>query len=427
MKLSSSTKVIRTILLMILSASFTFVLTFLYAKNTLNSQLVQVQKQNDEFSKFSEVRDLIDKNFVGEYDKDALWDFAMKGYVDGLGDKWSHYLTREEYADFVQKQTGTFGGIGIAQQYDDVRKGISVLEVYKDSAAEKAGLLPLDLVTQVNGETVADIGYNNAMSKIQGNVGEPVKLTITRDKDGKTEVKEFSIIREVRRTQTVFPKLLSNKIGYIHLSEFTDDTHLTFKVELDKLVSSGATKLILDLRNNPGGTEKSMIAIINLLMDKKQVIFITKDKNDKEHQEFSDGTGNPIPLLVLVNEHTYSAAEYFAAVVQEYGRGKIVGEPTTGKSYAQVPVPLTDGSGVIVSTLEYFTPKHISLAGAGVTPDVVMGIVASENSTIDFTNNVEGDKYVIRAVSILNPPAPAPAPVQDSADTPVASENSSAE
>jgi len=269
----------------------------------------------------------------------------------------------------------------------------------------------------VNGETVADTGYNNAMSKIQGNVGEPVKLTITRDKDGKTEVKEISVIRELRRTQTVFPKMLSGKIGYIHLSEFTEDTHLTFKVEMDKLISSGAAKLILDLRNNPGGTEKSMIAILNLLMDKKQVIFVTKDKNDKEHQELSDGTGNPIPLLVIVNEHTYSAAEYFAAVMQEYGRAKIVGEPTTGKSYAQVPVPLKDGSGVIISTLEYFTPKHVSLAGTGITPDVVIGAATTMNAAIDFTNNVEGDKYVSRAMTILNPPAP---PVQEapSVDTP---------
>ena len=417
MKLSSSTKVMRTILLMLLAASFTFVVTFLYAKDTFNDQLMQVQQQGDEFTKFSEIRDLITKNFVGEYDRDMLLDFAMKGYVDGLGDKWSHYLTKEEYADFVQKQTGTFGGIGIAQQYDDVRKGISILEVYKDSAAEKAGLLPLDLITQVNGETVADTGYNNAMSKIQGNVGEPVKLTITRDKDGKTEVKEISVIRELRRTQTVFPKMLSGKIGYIHLSEFTEDTHLTFKVEMDKLISSGAAKLILDLRNNPGGTEKSMIAILNLLMDKKQVIFVTKDKNDKEHQELSDGTGNPIPLLVIVNEHTYSAAEYFAAVMQEYGRAKIVGEPTTGKSYAQVPVPLKDGSGVIISTLEYFTPKHVSLAGTGITPDVVIGAATTMNAAIDFTNNVEGDKYVSRAMTILNPPAP---PVQEapSVDTP---------
>ena len=323
--------------------------------------------------KYQEIMDLVDQYFIGGDDLDMTQvnDAMASGIISGLGDRWSYYVSAEDYQSYVNNINNAYVGVGItitAKNDDDGNLvGYEVTNVSAGGSAEEAGVQAGDVLTQVDGIAVSDITLTEVKSMVQGEEGTTVDLTFLRGDDTVSFTVE-------RRALTVIPasgQMLDGNVGYIKIDNFDGGCAQTVIDLVEQLQSEGATSLLFDVRNNPGGLKTELTRLLDYLLP-EGTIFHTINYAGEEEIVTSDADCVDLPMAVLCNGDSYSAAEYFACAIQQYGAGKVIGEQTCGKGYYQVGLQLSDGSCINLSIGKYFTPNGESLIEVGVTPDVVL-------------------------------------------------------
>ena len=307
---------------------------------------------------------LVNSRFVGEYDETQVVDSALSGMVDGLGDRWSYYLTEEEYEAQNQRRTNQYVGIGVTVNYES-EDGLTIVEVTEGGPAEAAGLQSGEVVTAVDGFSLAGEARYEGAERIQGEEGTTVTLEVLGT-DGETRTVE--VTRASLDSDPVTAKMLEGNVGYAALANFYDHSADRLKEEVTRLQEEGAEALVFDMRNNGGGYLSELTEMLDFLLPEGP-IFISRDRAGNEEVTQSDAACVDLPMAVLVNANTYSAAEFFAAELQEQGVAVIVGEPTSGKGYSQQTFALPHGGAMAISTGAYFTGNGTSLIGTGLTLD----------------------------------------------------------
>lgn len=307
---------------------------------------------------------LVNNRFVGEYDETQVVDSALSGMVDGLGDRWSYYLTEEEYAAQNQRRTNRYVGIGVTVNYES-EDGLTIVEATAGGPAEAAGLQSGEVITAVDGFSLTGEARYEGAERIQGEEGTTVTLEI-RGTDGESRTVE--VTRASLDSDPVRAQMLEGNVGYVALANFYDHSADRLSEEVTRLQEEGAQALVFDMRNNGGGYLSELTEMLDFLLPEGP-IFISRDRAGNEEVTQSDAACVDLPMAVLVNANTYSAAEFFAAELQEQGVAVIVGEPTSGKGYSQQTFALPHGGAVAISTGAYFTGNGTSLIGTGLTLD----------------------------------------------------------
>lgn len=342
--------------------------------------------------KLSILNSLIDESYLGDIDKKKLEEGLYEGYIGGLDDPYSVYYDEEETKAFMEATEGEYSGIGaVMTQSKD--SGIIVLtHVYQDSPAMKAGLKDEDILYKVEGKEVTGEDLTDVVSRIRGEKGTKVELTVLRGK--KNEEVTVVAVRDTIETQTVQTKMLEGDIGYMAVSEFDSVTYDQYVKGLDTLEGQGMKGLVVDLRGNPGGNLNTVCDILDLMLPKGLIVY-TQDKNGEKREMTSDEENKfTRPMVVLVNGNSASASEIYAGAIQDYGLGKIVGTQTYGKGVVQQIFDLKDGTCVKLTIAEYYTPKGRNINGKGITPDVEEEYELNEK-------NPETDNQLERAVEEL--------------------------
>ena len=316
-------------------------------------------------SKLDQLEGLIDERFIGEVDRAAIEDAAARAMVDALGDRWSYYLSAQEYQDYKEQMANSYVGIGITIQVTEDGKGYLITKVNEGGPAEAAGLLPGDRMVAVAGQSVLDKDTTETRDLVRGKEGTFVDITVVRDGEEMT----FPVERKQVKTPVATAKLLDNHVGLITIVNFDSRCADETIDAIEEMLDQGADALIFDVRFNPGGYAKELVKVLDYLLPKGDLFRTVNYKGDVS-VDTSDAKCLEIPMAVLVNGSSYSAAEFFAVALSEYEAAVVVGEKTCGKGYYQVTMELDDGSAVGLSIGEYFTPKGENLAGIGITPDV---------------------------------------------------------
>ena len=311
-----------------------------------------------------EALNLVNTLFVGEYDETEVVDAALEGMVSGLGDRWSYYLTADELAAQNQRRTNQYVGIGVTVSYER-EEGLEIQAVTAGGPAEAAGLQAGELITAVDGTSLAGEARYEGANLIQGEEGTSVTLEITGT-DG--SVRTVEVERASIDTDPVESEMLEGDVGYVRLLNFYDNSAQRLEEAVTALQEQGAQALVFDMRDNGGGYLHELTDMLDFLLPEGP-IFISRDRAGNEEITTSDASCVDLPMAVLVNADTYSAAEFFAAELQEQGVAVIVGEPTSGKGYSQQTFTLPHGGAVAISTGAYFTGSGTSLIGTGLTLD----------------------------------------------------------
>ncbi|MHC1749909.1 MAG: S41 family peptidase [Cellulosilyticaceae bacterium] len=317
--------------------------------------------------KLQVIENALGEHYIGDLDREKLEQGIYKGFVSAVGDPYTSYFSPKEFKSFMEKSSGVYAGIGVQMTIDSDENAIVTVEVFKGSPAEKAGMLPQDRIIKAAGKRLTDKDFDLAPTLIKGEPGTKVMVTVFRPSENKTY--DLEITRENVVYPTVDYKMLQNDIGYISVKEFEELTYKQFKASLTELESKHAKGLIIDLRNNPGGLLHITVKMVDELIP-KGVIVSTKDNKGKIITENADDKYTDIPIVVLVNSQSASAAEVLAGALKDHQRAKLVGTTTFGKGIVQSIMPLTDGSALKVTTAQYFTPSGVCIQGKGIEPDV---------------------------------------------------------
>ncbi len=336
--------------------------------------------------KISYISSIINEYYVEDVDVSKLEEGIYDGIVASLNDPYSVYYTPEEMKAVLETTGGTFGGIGVNIQHNLNTGEMTVLSPIAGTPAEKAGLMSGDIIKKVDGQDIAGMDSDMAISLIRGEAGTSVELTIYRP----SEEREFnvSIERADIEVDSVASTILEDDIGYIYISGFKGNTVDQFNEHYEKLRAEGIKGLIIDVRDNPGGVLSVVEEIADKLIPEGLVVY-TVDKNGNRNDYMSDAEAIDIPLVVLVNGNSASASEILAGAVQDSGTGVIVGTQTYGKGCVQNLYKIPDGSGVKVTIQKYYTPSGVCIHGIGITPDYVV-----ENETIDLNSITSTGEYI---------------------------------
>ncbi len=347
------------------------------------------------------VEELVDDQFVGEYDADELTDYVLTGFAEGLGDRWTSYMTPETYQNYQNTTAESTVGIGVTVTGQETDDGtvLRVESVAVGSPAEQAGFGAYDEITAVDGETVDALGgYEGAVNAVLGEEGKSVTLTVRHYATG--QVEDITVTRQQFEQIHVTSRMLTDDIGYIKIDRFTSETDNQMAKELKAIQDAGATRLIFDLRYNPGGQLGALVNCLDSLLPEGPIISL-KSKSGKTEEYTSDENQVDLPMAVLVNADSYSAAEFFAAALQEYEKAIIVGDKTVGKGYSQVGFPLSNGGCLNLSTNCYYTPNGESLIDKGVTPDILVSLDEDKTARFAVLKDEEDDQLQA-AISALS-------------------------
>ena len=321
-------------------------------------------------TKLEELEFLISDYYIDEVNYTEIEDAAAIAMVDALSDRWSYYIPASQMEAFTEESQNEYVGIGITiyQHFDG--RGIEVATVTPGSSAEEAGFQAGDLITAIEGQSTLEMTTTEARNLVRGKEGTTVSITLTRGSREWT----LDVTRRVIQVVVAEGQMLPDQIGLVTIANFDGRCAQETISCIENLVDAGAKALIFDVRNNPGGFAEEMIQILDHLLPEGP-LFRTLDYSGAETVDSSDADHLAIPMAVLVNQDSYSAAEFFAAALSEYDWAVTVGEQTVGKGYYQITTPLTDGSAVNLSMGKYFTPNGVSLADVGgLTPDVTVEI-----------------------------------------------------
>ena len=356
-----------------------------------------VLSDDSRVQKLEYLEKMIDQDYLGEKDEDQLAEGMYAGLIYGLGDVYSRYYTAEEYEQETSSTDGSYVGIGISMEANK-EGGVKIAECYEGGPGEIAGLEEGDVISAVDGEDITEMDTSEVASLIRDSGKDQVTLTIHRE----DEEKPIEITVEIRDVElhSVFGEMLDDETGYIHISEFTGVTPDQYLETFQSLEDQGMQKLVIDLRDNPGGLLDSVCNILNHVLPEGLIVY-TEDKYGNRTEETSDGKDPlEIPLAVLVNENSASASEIFAGAVKDYGIGTIVGTTTYGKGVVQSVRQLADGSAVKLTVSNYFTPKGNNINKVGIQPNVEVKLSTELLNKKDITH--EEDNQLQEALKVLN-------------------------
>lgn len=349
-------------------------------------------------SKLEELEGLIEAVFIGETDRTAMEDGAAAGMIDALGDRWSYYVPAAEFAAFQEQSNNAYVGIGVTITVREDGLGFDILQVEPGGPAREAGLLPGDIIVAVEGENAFEMGTDGARDRIRGDEGTPVNITIQRD----GQQMDVTLVRKSIQVQVATGQLLEEKIGYVSINNFNSRCAEESIAVIEDLMSQGATALVLDVRNNPGGYKKELVDLLDYLLPEGE-LFRSLDYTGKSSVDTSDSKCLKIPMAVLINGDSYSAAEFFAAALVEYDWAVTVGQATTGKGYFQSTYSLSDGSAAALSIGKYFTPNGVSLAEVGGLVPMIPVEVDAETAALIYGDllNPGEDPQIQAAIDYL--------------------------
>lgn len=349
-------------------------------------------------SKLEELESLIADRFIGEADLTAIEDAAADAMVKATGDRWSYYISADEYESYQEQMDNAYVGIGITIQVSETEgEGFFVIEVNPDGPAAEAGLEVGDLLIEVEGQDIRKGTTAEVRDLVRGKEGTFVSLQVLR----KGEPRLFSVERRQVQTPVAVYEMLDDHIGLITIANFDSRCAEESIAAIETLLDNGAEALIFDVRYNPGGFASELVDLLDYLLPEGD-LFRTVRYDGKEAVDVSYGDYLDIPMAVLVNESSYSAAEFFAAALRDYDAAVVIGEQTVGKGYYQTTYQLSDGSAVSLSIGEYFTPKGENLAGKGITPDVVLPLDEQTNAALYYgTLERSEDPHIQEAVKLL--------------------------
>ena len=392
-------KVYKILMLVVLSVFITFMITSisLYTYFTKNPISISAKSNNKDISnKLDKYRKIIDKYYLGEVDESKLEEGAIKGYIEGLDDPYTEYISKEDMDSYLDDTMGNFVGIGIYMIKNTKYDKIQVLSTIKGSPAEEAGIQSGDLIVSVDGIEYKADDMTAVSNKIKGEEGTKVTVELLR---GSENVK-YELTRSKVKVNQVEGKVISDDIGYIKFTSFDETTAEDFKKQYQELAKKNIKSLIIDLRNNGGGIVDQALEIADYIADKDSVLLYEVDKNNKEtvRKAKTDPIIN-MPIVILTNENTASASEILAGALKDLGKAKTVGTTTYGKGVIQQILKLNDGSGLKITIEEYQTPNKNKINKVGIEPDEKVELPDSVESI--FTIKESEDTQLQKAIDML--------------------------
>lgn len=361
-------RVVLGILLVLVIAGASFVGAVLFL-NERYAGMLAPDTGDAVLDKAAEVQQIIAAYFIDDYDENTLADGAAAGMVAATGDEWSYYLSADEYSDYAESMANAYVGIGVTIVADEDAGGMRIESVTPGGPAEEAGILVGDVLLSVDGEQVLPLGVSGTRELVRGEEGTTLAMHFLRD----GEAYDVTVERRSIQTEVAACELLDGKIGYIRIENFDERCAEETIACIDEMVDAGAKALLFDVRFNPGGYADELVKVLDYLLPEGE-LFRSVDYAGHEEIDRSDADCIALPMAVLVNEESYSAAEFFAAALQEYEWATIVGSQTYGKGNFQSAFRLSDGSMVNLSIGKYYTPNGRSLTGVGITPDVELDL-----------------------------------------------------
>ena len=362
-------KIVLAILCAFVIAAGSFIAAVQYLNTRYAAALSAREEDSPVQAKAAEVQKIIGTYFIDDYDEDTLADGAASGMVDATGDEWSYYLSADEVAAYEESMANAYVGVGITITEDAEAGGMRVEEVVSGGPAEEAGIRVGDLLLAVEGEDVLPIGIDGTRNLVRGEEGTRVNMHFSRN----GSEYDVSVERRSIETPVVTGELLDGSIGYVKIDNFDERSAAETIAFVKDLIGQGVKALLFDVRFNPGGYADELVKVLDYLLPEGD-LFHSVDYAGREEVDTSDASCVELPMAVLVNEDSYSAAEFFAAALQEYEWATIVGSQTYGKGNFQTAFYLSDGSMVNLSIGKYYTPGGKSLSETGVTPDVVVDL-----------------------------------------------------
>ena len=332
--------------------------------------------------------------YIDEIDDKQLEDYLYYGLVAGMGDPYASYYNEEETKSLVDSSSGNYCGIGAVFSQNLMTGIITVSKVYEDCPSFEAGMLPGDILYMVEGEEVTGMDLTTVVTKIKGEEGTEVTISMLRGE----EVLDFTMKRQVIEVPTIEHEMLADQIGYIMISEFDGVTSAQFETALMELKQEGMKKLIIDLRNNGGGSVDAVSKIADLLLP-EGLIVKTVYNDGKEVERTSDASWVEVPMAVLINGASASASEILSGALQDYKVATIVGTQSYGKGVVQSTLDLQDGTALRVTSAKYYTPNGNNIHGVGITPDVEIDL--PEELKTEVTLSLEEDVQLQKAIEVL--------------------------
>ena len=343
------------------------------------------------------IEETVKDNYTGEIDDQDMEEYMYKGLMASLGDPYSAYYTSEEYEELNAETTGSYQGIGVVMQQDADTGEVKVLRCYEGGPGAEAGLLPEDVLIQVNGENVAGMELSEVVDLVKSSEGGTASLIISRE--GESDYLEINVPLEEVNIPVVEYEMLEDNIGYISIYEFTGQAVSQYEEAFEELQSQGMKRMIIDVRNNPGGLLTSVCDLLEDMLPEGLMVY-TEDKDGKRQEYTCDGENElEMPLVVLVNGNSASASEIFAGAIQDYGTGTIVGTTTFGEGVVQSLIPFTDGSAIKTTTAKYYTPSGRCIHGTGIEPDVEVELTEGLEQKSELT--YEEDNQLQTAVETV--------------------------
>ena len=372
------------------------ILVLAFAVAILGSAIVTMQltyrEQTPAEAKTAEIGAYLDRFFIDDYDEEKLADAAASAMVEATGDRWSYYLTAEEKSSYDEQMQNAYVGIGVTITAQKELGGMRIEAVTADGPAEEAGLLTGDIITEVEGEKTLDLGMTGTRTKVRGEEGTFVTLTILRGEES------FPVSVERRSIQTPVAtyEMLDGQIGYIKIANFDTRCAEETNAAMDELIAQDAKALIFDVRNNGGGYKNELVKVLDKILP-EGILFQSEDYQGSKQIDRSEADCIDLPMAVLVNQDSYSAAEFFAAAIQEYDWGTVVGTKTVGKGNFQTAFTLSDGSMLNLSIGKYYTPQGRSLTDTGITPDVEIALSDKDGAKLYYGQLEKADDAQLQA------------------------------
>jgi carboxyl-terminal processing protease len=400
MKTEKNQRAYKIVMLVVLTILITAIVTSIAVYNTVSSsniKYITVSSDSSSIAKtFEYYKKFIEQKYIGDIDEDKMIESALKGYVEGLDDPYSEYITAEEMQEYMADATGKYVGIGVYIANNTATNQIVVVAPIKGSPAEEAGIQAGDIISKVDGVEYTGEELSEASAKLKAEEGTTVKVEVIRD----SETIEFEVERRTIKVNHVESTILENDIGYIQINSFDDGTYDEFKEQYNELAEKNIKSLIIDLRNNGGGIVDESIDIADMMVDKNKTLLITSAK-DAEEELTTAKTDKVIdmPIVFLVNENTASASEILTVAVRENSDNvKVVGTQTYGKGVIQSIFTLSNGSGLKLTTNQYYSPNHNTINKVGITPDFEVELPEGESI---YTVEQENDTQLQKAIELL--------------------------
>lgn len=390
----------KIIMLVVLTVFITFMITTIALYKTIGNQGTKYIIGGDSSSigqRIEYYKKFIQEHYIYDIDEEKMQETAIKGYFEGLGDQYSEYITKEEMQDYMADATGKYVGIGVYITNNTKTNQIVVLMPIKGSPSEEAGIKSGDVILKIDGEEYKGENLEEASNKLKAEEGTKVKLEILRNE----ETLEIEVERRTIKVNHIESKIIENNIGYIQISTFDDGCYEEFEKNYNEIKEKNIKGLIIDLRNNGGGIVEEATNIADMFTNKGDTLLITTEKGDKEEvTKAKKEMQIDIPIVILVNENTASASEILTAAIKENKENvSVVGTKTYGKGVIQSIFTLKDGSGIKLTTNEYYTPKHNTINKVGITPDYEIEL--PEGKSIYEIVDEKDDTQLSKAIELL--------------------------